>query len=95
MIPRCTAAPIKLAHKNTDSFLYCIETDDLYQDKACFKHLLDLSDYPRDYILYDPTNKKLPLTWTYELQGKILRDVVCLRSKLYRIDFVGGKKQSA
>ena len=32
---------------------------------------------------------------TDELQGKVLREVVCLRSKLYSIDYVGGKKQSA
>ena len=95
MIPRYTAARLKLAYKDTDSLLYCIETNDLYQDMAYFKHLLDLSDYPREHFLYDPTNKKVPLTMTDELQGKILREVVCLRSKLYSIDFVGGKKQSA
>ena len=95
MIPRYTAPRLKLAYKDTDSLLYCIETNDLYQDMACFKHLLDLSDYPREHFLYDPTNKKVPLTMTDELQGKILRGVVCLRSELYSIDFVGGKKQSA
>ena len=30
-----------------------------------------------------------------ELQGKSSREVVCLRWKLYSIDYVGGKKQSA
>ena len=38
---------------------------------------------------------KIPLTTPDELQGKVLRGVVCLRSKLYSIDYVGGKKQSA
>ena len=32
---------------------------------------------------------------TDELQGKVLREVVCLRSKLYSIDYVGGLEQSA
>ena len=32
---------------------------------------------------------------TDKLQGKVLREVVCLRSKLYSIDYVGGLKQSA
>ena len=32
---------------------------------------------------------------TDELQSKVLREVVCLRSKLNGIDYVGGKKQSA
>ena len=31
---------------------------------------------------------------TDELQGKILREVVCFRSKLYSIDYVDGKEQS-
>ena len=93
MIPRYTAARLKLAYKDTDSLLYCIETSDLYQDMACFKHLLDLSDYPREHFLSDPTNKKVSSTMTDELQGKILRKVVCLRSKLHSIDFVGGKKE--
>ena len=95
MVPRYSAAKLKLAYKDTDSLLYCVETENLYQDMASFKHLLDLSDYPKDHFLYDPTNKKVPLTMTDELQGKVLREVVCLRSKLYSIDFVGGKKQSA
>ena len=95
IVPRYSAAKLKLAYKDTDSLLYCVETENLYQDMADFKHLLDLSDYPKDHFLYDPTNKKVPLTMTDELQGKVLREVVCLRSKLYSIDFVGGKKQSA
>ena len=32
---------------------------------------------------------------TDELQGKVLSEVVCLRSKLYSIQFEGGVKQSA
>ena len=62
---------------------------------STFKHLLDLSDYPEDHILHDKTNKKVPLTMTDELNGKILKEVVCLSSKLYSIDYLGGTKQSA
>ena len=62
---------------------------------ASFKHLLDLSDYPKDDYLYDPSSKKVPLTMTDELQREVLLEVVCLLSKLYSIDYVGGKKQSA
>ena len=86
---------MKVAYNDTDSLLYFIETPDLYKDMASFKHLLDLSDYPQDHFLHDPTNKKVPLTMTGELQVKVLREVVCLRSKLYSIDYVGGLKQNA
>ena len=62
---------------------------------ASLKHLLDLSDYPQDLFLYDSANEKVPLTMADESQFKLLREVVCLRSKLYSIDYVGGLKQSA
>ena len=65
IVPRYSAAKLKMAYKDTDSLFYCVETE------------------------------KVPLTMTDELQSKVLRGVVCLRSKLYSIDFVGGKKQSA
>ena len=86
---------ILLNYKDTDSLLYRIETDDLYKDMGEFKHLLDLSDYPTDHQLYDPTNKKVPLTMTDELNGKVFRESVILRSKLYSIEFTDGVKQSA
>ena len=95
MVPRYSTDHLKVAYKDTDSHLYQIQTPDLYKDMASFKHLLDLSDYPKDHYLHDPSNKKVLLTTTDGLQGKILREVVCLRSKLYSIDYVGGKKQSA
>ena len=85
MVPRYSSSQLKVAYKDTDSLLYLIETPDLYNDMASFKHLLDLSDYPQEHFLHDPTNKKVPLTMTDELQGKVLREVVCLRSKLYSI----------
>ena len=62
---------------------------------SIFKHLLDLSDYPEDHILHEKTNKKVPLMMTDELNGKVLKEVVCLRLKLYSIDYLGGTKQSA
>ena len=97
MVPRYSFSQLKVAYKDTDSLLYLIETPDLYNNMASFKHLLDLLDYPhpQEHFLHDPTNKKVPITMTDELQGKVLREVVCLRSKLYSIDYVGGKKQSA
>ena len=95
MIPRYWSGQLKVAYKDTDSLLYFIETPDLYKDMASFKQLLDLSDYPQDHFLHDPTNKKVPLTMTDEILGKLLREGVCLRSKLYSIDYVGGLKRSA
>ena len=86
---------LKVCYKDTDSLLYRIKTKDLYTEMASFKHLLDLSDYPVTHFLHDKLNKKVPLTMTDELQGKVLTENVCLRSKLYSIQFQGGVEQSA
>ena len=86
---------ICVTYKDTGSLLYRIETDDLYKDMEEFKHLLDLSDYPTSHPLFDPTNKKVSLTMTDELNGSILEESVILRSKVYSIKFVSGVKQSA
>ena len=67
--------------------MHRVETENLYSEMATFKHLLDLSDCPEDHFLHYKTNKKVPFTMTDELQGKVLSEVVCLRSKLYRIVF--------
>ena len=88
MVPCFSSSQLEIVYKDTNSLLYLIETPDLYNDMASFKHLLHLSDYPQEHFLHDPTNKKVPLTMTDELQGKVLREVVCLRSKLYSIDYV-------
>ena len=95
MLPRHDTDRLKVLNKDTDSLRYRIKTADLFDDMSTFKHLLDLSDYPEDHFLHDKTNKKVPLTMTDELNGKVLKEVVCLRSKLYSIDYLGGKKRSA
>ena len=86
---------LKVCYKDTDSLLYRIETNYLYSEMHGFKHLLDLSDYTETHFLHDKSNKKVPLTMTDELQGKILTEIVCLRSKLYSIQLEGGVKKSA
>ena len=86
---------ITVVYKDTDSLLYRVETNNLYSDMGNLKHLLDLSDYPTSHPLFDASNKEVPLTMTDELQGKVLEEVVCLRSKLYSIKFNGGVRQNA
>ena len=86
---------ILVTYKDTDSLLYRVETDDLYEDMKEFKHLIDLSHYPSDHPLFDPTNKKVPLAMTDDLNGQILEEAVLLSSKMYSIKYRGGAKQSA
>ena len=86
---------LKVVYKDTDSLLYRIETDDLYSDMESFKHFLDLSDYPQNHKLFDSTNRKVPLTMKDELNGQVMLETTCLRSKLYSIKYESGIKQSA
>ena len=86
---------ICVTYKDTDSLLYRVETEDLCRDMQDFKHLLDLSDYPTSHPLFDPTNKKDPLTLTDELNGAVLEESVILRSKMHSIKFASGAKQNA
>ena len=86
MLPRNGSDWLKVVYKDTDSLLYRIQTNDLYADMSTFEHLPNFFDYPKDHILHDKTNKEVALTMTNELNGKILRELVCLRSKLYSID---------
>ena len=83
---------ICVTYKVTDSLLYRVETEDLYEDMYEFKHLLDLGDYPTSHPLFDASNKKVPLTMTDELNGSVLEESVILRSKMYSIKFQSGVK---
>ena len=86
---------LEVVYKNTDSLLYRIETDDLYSDRESSKHLLDLPDFLQNHKLFDSTNKRVPFTMKDELNGQIMLEATCLRSKLYSIKYESGIKQSA
>ena len=87
--------PLTVVYKDTDSLLYLVVTNNLYSDMGNIKHLFDLSDYQTSHPLSDASSKKVPLTMTDELQGKVLEEVVCFRSILYSIKFNGGVEQRA
>ena len=86
---------LKVVYKDIDSLLYRIETDDLYSDMESFKHLLGLLDYPQNHKLFDSTNEIVPVTTKDELNGQIMLEATCLRSKLFNIKYESGIKQIA
>ena len=49
----------KLLFTDTDSLVYEIKTEDIYEDFYQDKNLFDFSDYPLDSKLFDPANKKV------------------------------------
>ena len=50
------------------------------------EHLLDFSDYPEDHFLYSDRNKKVIGIPKDKLNGKVIKEIIALKSKLYFID---------
>ena len=68
---------------NTDSIFLSIETKDIYKDLLKIKDELDTSEYPEDHDLYSKENKKVIGKFKDELNGKIMNEIVFIRSKAY------------
>ena len=76
----------KLLFTDTDSFLYEIETEDFYKDiSGDVRDRFDTSDYKEGHPSGIPTgiNKKVLGMFKDEAAGKIIKEFVGLRAKLY------------
>ena len=79
---------------DTDSLIYEIQTEDVYKDFYKDKKLFDNCDYPEDSQFYFKDNKKVIGKMKDEAAGKIITELVGLRSKMYsyiKEDGSGGK----
>ena len=85
----------KLLFTDTDSFLYEIETEDFYKDiSGDVKDRFDTSNYKEGHPSEIPTgvNKKVLGMFKDETGGKIIKEFVGLRSKLYSYIMEEGKE---
>ena len=85
----------KLLFTDTDSFLYEIQTEDFYKDiSGDVNKRFDTSDYPENHPSGIPTgiNKKVLGMFKDEVAGKIIKEFVGLRSKLYSFIMEEGKE---
>ena len=76
----------KLLFTDTDSLMYEVETEDFYKDiSGDVKDRFDTSDYPENHPSGIPTgiNKKVLGMFKDEAAGKIIKEFVGLRAKLY------------
>ena len=76
----------KLLFTDTDSFMYEIQTEDFYKDiSGDVWDRFDTSDYPENHPSGIPTgiNKKVLGMMKDEAAGKIIKEFVGLRAKLY------------
>lgn len=76
---------IELCYTDTDSFIYDVKTEDFYKDfKINFIKYFDTSNYePHNEFGLPILNKKVPGLFKDEMGGKIIKEFVGLRSKLY------------
>jgi hypothetical protein len=73
----------ELVASDTDSIFLSVKTKDIYEDMKQIIQELDTSDYPEDYSLHSKVNKKVIGKFKDELNGKIMSEIVFLRSKAY------------
>ena len=88
-------AKAKLLFTDTDSFLYEIETEDFYKDIAGdVKDRFDTSEYKEGHPSGIPTgvNKKVLGMFKDEAAGKVIKEFVGLRAKLYSYKMDEGKE---
>ena len=75
----------KLLFTDTDSLVYEIKTEDVYEDFYQDKSLFDFSDYPLDSKFFDPVNKKVFGKMKDEFKGKIISEFIGLKSEMYSL----------
>ena len=86
----------KLLISDTDSLMYEIETEDFYKDiSEDIKNRFDTSDYPENHPSGIPTgiNKKVLGMFKDEAAGKIIKEFVGLRAKLYSYKMYEGVEE--
>jgi len=68
---------------DTDSFIMNIKTEDVFNDMEKIKEHLDLSEYPSNHKLFSNDNKKVIGKFKDEMNSKIIKEIIFLKSKCY------------
>jgi hypothetical protein len=83
----------ELVASDTDSIFLSIKTKDIYDDMKEIIDELDTSGYSKDHNLYSEKNKKVIGKFKDELNGKIMNEIVFLRSKAYSFTLTDLKEE--
>ena len=78
---------------DTDSLVYSIETDDLYDDMCHHLDHYNTSKYPSDHPAYITVNKKVLGKMKNEMKGCPIKKFVGLRPKMYSVLEGGGTEK--
>ncbi|KAK3106934.1 hypothetical protein FSP39_003319 [Pinctada imbricata] len=85
----------ELLFTDTDSLMYHIETNDVYNDMLENKELFDLSNFPEDHPLFDASKKAIPGLFKDETAGQGIDEFCGLRSKMYSFTYGATEKKKA
>ena len=79
---------------DTDSLVYEIKLEDVYKEFFKWKDLFDFSNYSKDSIFYDDTNKKV-IGKMKDVYGRVVIDeFIGLKAKIYSIKKIDGSESS-
>ena len=84
----------ELLFTDTDSLTYEIKSEDVYKEFYKWKDLFDFSNYSKDSIYYDDTNKKVIGIMKDEYGGVIIIEFIGLKAKMYAIKKIDGGESS-
>ena len=73
----------RLFFTDTDSFMYEIKTEDVYEDFSKDKEMFDFSNYSAKSKYYDDSNKLIVSRMKDETSGIATKEFVGLNSKIY------------
>jgi len=76
---------------DTDSLLYEIETEDIYEDMNADEDEFDFARYSKSSKYYNPKNNKVLGKFKDETSGDPILEVVALRPKMYSIQTYSGE----
>ena len=84
----------ELLFTDTDSLTYEIKSENIYEDFYEWKDLFDFSNYSKDSMFYDSTNKKVIGKMKDEYGGAIVDEFIGLKSKIYSIKKIDGSEST-
>lgn len=76
---------MRLIGTDTDSIIYYVKTEDIFEDTLEYKDKMDFSEYPKEHMLYSAENCKQLGKMKDESNGRQIKSVIFLKAKCYSI----------